>query len=60
MTWYCWATTAIMLFSLAARQLPPHATENNRPLHRDESLAVPAQPFAPSGINDEIYRQRIM
>ncbi|WP_156764605.1 hypothetical protein [Mycobacterium sp. 1081908.1] len=47
MTWYCWATQLIMVIALTARQLRSHGTESDRSAdHR--------------GINDEIYRQRIM
>ena len=60
MTWYCWATTVIMVISLSARHLTSHVTENGRSLDHGESLVVPARPFVRSGINDEIYRQRIM
>jgi hypothetical protein len=60
MTWYCWATTIIMLISLTARHLPSHGTGNNWLVDQAKSLAIPAQPFAHSGINDDIYRQRIM
>lgn len=52
MTWYCWATQAIMVIALTARHLKSHGAEHNR--------SVPTWPVVRSGINDETYRQRIM
>jgi hypothetical protein len=60
MTWYCWATQAIMAVALTARHLTFHAAGNNRSGDPSESTADRAQPLARSGINDEAYRQRIM
>lgn len=60
MTWYGWATLIIMAVSVAMQQLPSHGTETSRPVDKGESLASPAQLFARIGINDEIYRQRLM
>ncbi|OBI85584.1 hypothetical protein [Mycobacterium sp. 1245805.9] len=60
MTWYCWATQAIMVICLTARHLTPHGAGNHPSTGQGESPALPAQPFAHSGIHDETYRQRIM
>jgi hypothetical protein len=60
MIWYFWATTVVILISLAARRLTSHATLNDRWLGQGEPLAAPAWYCARSGIHDETYRRRIM
>jgi hypothetical protein len=59
MTWYCWATLAIAAIP-AIRHLMPQGTEKGQSAEPGESVADRAQPFAHSGINDWMYRQRLM
>jgi hypothetical protein len=60
MTWYCWATQAIMAVALTARHLAFHGAGDNRSADPGESAAGCAQPLVRTGINDEAYRRRIM
>jgi hypothetical protein len=53
-------TLLVMTVYLAVHHLISHGTADEESLDYGERLTEPARPLVPSGINDEVYFQRLM